>query len=111
MHFAVVGAGCDFEVSRERGFQRSSDGAFGVSPIASLEWETAPAPMKKAFAALLTALAEDPSLPMGTGRNRPFKMLFGSQRNQIIAGAGLVVLVAAAFALWWKRRRSARAVP
>jgi len=44
----VAGAGCDFEVARARGFQRTADGKFGVSPIADLDWNQAPEPMKKA---------------------------------------------------------------
>jgi hypothetical protein len=105
----VAGAGCDFEVSRDHGFQRTEGGAFGVSPIVDLDWTTAPEPMKKAFAAILSALAEDPSLPMSA--RRPSSIFSGPRRNQIAAGAALVVLFAAAFALWWKRRRAARAAP
>lgn len=105
----VTGAGCDFEVSRDRGFQRTEGGAFGVSPIVDMDWTTAPELMKKAFTSILSALAEDPSLPMGN--KRPSSMRLGSRRNQIAAGAGLVVLVAAALVLWWKRRRRAPAAP
>ncbi len=105
----VTGAGCDFEVSRDHGFQRTEGGAFGVSPIVDMDWTTAPEPMKKAFTSILSALAEDPSLPMGN--KRPSSMRLGSRRNQIAAGAGLVLLVAAAFVLWWKRRRRAPAAP
>ncbi len=105
----VTGAGCDFEVSRDRGFQRTEGGAFGVSPIVDMDWTTAPEPMKKAFTSILSALAEDPSLPMGN--KRPSSMVLGSRRNQIAAGAGLVLLVAAAFVLWWKRRRRAPVAP
>src|SRR5258706_8102734 len=41
----VAGAGCDFEVAPARGFQRTADGKFGVSPIADLHWRQAPEPM------------------------------------------------------------------
>lgn len=108
VRLAVAGAGCDFEVSRDHGFQRTEGGAFGVSPIVDLDWTTAPEPMKKAFAGILSSLAEDPTLPMGN--KRPSPLLLGSRRNQIAAAAGLVALVAAAFALGWKRRRARRAV-
>ncbi|MFS8067421.1 MAG: LPXTG cell wall anchor domain-containing protein [Byssovorax sp.] len=106
----VTGAGCDFEVSRDHGFQRTEGGAFGVSPIVDMDWTTAPEPMKKAFTSILSALAEDPSLPMGSNK-RPSSLLLGSRRNQIAAAAGLVLLVAAAFVLWWRRRRRAPAAP
>ena len=104
----VAGAGCDFEVSRERGFQRTEGGAFGVSPIVDLDWTTAPEPMKKALTGILSALTEDPSLPMDN--KRPSRLL-GSRRNQIAAGSALVVIFAAAFALWSKRRRGAPSAP
>jgi hypothetical protein len=112
----VAGAGCDFEVARARGFQLTADGKFGVSPIADLDWNVAPEPMKKALAGVLTGLAQDPSLPIREGepiRHAPTgSMLLGSRRNQIIAGAGGGALVAAAaVGVWMKRRRAKPAAP
>jgi hypothetical protein len=59
----VAGAGCDYAVTRGEGFARTPDGAFGVSPIVNLDWDTAPDAMKRGLAGVLGALAEDPSLP------------------------------------------------
>lgn len=105
----VAGAGCDFEVRREQGFQRTASGAFGVSPIVDLDWTTAPEPMKKALTGILTALTEDPSLQMDNRRRSSMRL--GSRRKQIAAGAALVVILAAALAFWWKRRRAPGAAP
>jgi hypothetical protein len=112
----VTGAGCDFEVAPGRGFQRTADGKFGVSPIADINWELAPEPMKKALAGVLAALTQDPSLtirdgdPVRHGAETP--MLLGSRRNQILAGsAGGALVAAAAVGLWLKRRRNKAASP
>jgi hypothetical protein len=109
----VAGAGCDFEVAPARGFQRTPDGKFGVSPIANLDWAVAPEPMKKALAGVLAALAQDPSLPIREGD--PIRhaaegpLLLGSRRNQIIAGsAGGALLVAAGVGFWLMKRRRAK---
>ena len=106
----VAGAGCDFEVARQGGFQRTADGAFGVSPIADLDWDKAPEPMKKAFAGILSALAQDPSLPIRTGtvvrhtdRERGGG---GSMRIPLIAGAGVTAVTAIGLGIWWKRRKA-----
>jgi hypothetical protein len=112
----VAGAGCDFEVAPARGFQRTADGKFGVSPIADLNWDVAPEPMKKALAGVLAALAQDPSLPIREGdpvrHAGPEAMPLGSRRNQIIAGsAGGALVVAAAVGFWLKRRRDKAASP
>ena len=110
----IAGAGCDFEVARGRGFQTTPDGKFGVSPIANLDWATAPEPMKKALAGVLAALAHDPSLPLRDGepiRHPPGEgaVALGSRRNQIIAGsAGGALLVAAGVGFWMMKRRRAR---
>ncbi|MEP7122575.1 MAG: hypothetical protein ABJE95_16755 [Byssovorax sp.] len=109
----VAGAGCDFEVARGRGFQKTADGKFGVSPIANLDWAVAPEPMKKALAAVLAALAQDPSLAIRDGdpiRHAPGSGPgMGSQRNQIIAGsAGGALLVAAGVGFWLMKRRRAK---
>lgn len=110
----VAGAGCDFEVRRDGGFKRTADGKLGVSPIANLEWEVAPEPMKEALAGLLSALAEDPSLPIPTGAVRyradgevagGAKGL-GSRRTQMIAFAGVMAALGAlAFGLRRLRKR------
>ncbi len=109
----IAGAGCDFEVARARGFQTTPDGKFGVSPIANLDWTLAPEPMKTALAAVLAALAHDPSLPLREGepvRHPPGEggTALGSSRNRIIAGGsgGALILAAGAFAWWMKRRRA-----
>ena len=110
----IAGAGCDFEVARGRGFQTTTDGKFGVSPIANLDWATAPEPMKKALAGVLAALTHDPSLPLRDGepaRHPPGegKMLLGSRTNQILAGSGGgALLVAAGVGAWRMRRRRAK---
>lgn len=111
----VEGAGCDFEVSRARGFERTTDGKLGVSPIVNLDWSLAPAPMKKALAGVLAALAADPSLPIREGD--PVRhadqgaMRLGSRHNQIIAGsAGGALVVAAGVGFWMMKRRRAKAV-
>jgi hypothetical protein len=110
----IAGAGCDFEVARGRGFQTTADGKFGVSPIANLDWTTAPEPMKKALAGVLAALTHDPSLPLREGepvRHPPGegKVLLGSRTNQILAGSGGgALLVAAGVGAWMMRRRRAR---
>jgi len=109
----IAGAGCDFEVRREGGFQRTPDGSFGVSPIVNLDWDVAPEPMKKALAGLLAALAEDRSLPVSTGRmrnhpegQREIEVGVGSRRAQIAVGAGAIALLGAlAFGLQRRRRR------
>ena len=109
VRLAVAGAGCDFEVTHDRGFQRTPDGAFGVSPIADLDWSTAPEPMKKGLAALLAALVQDPSLQMSSAAPRPSTRvgMFATGRNRLIVGAGsTLVVIAAAVALGWKRRKS-----
>ncbi len=107
----VTGAGCDFEVAPARGFQRTADGKFGVSPIADVNWDVAPEPMKKALAGVLSALAQDPSLtirdgdPVRHGVETPMRL--GSRRNQILAGsAGSALVVAAAVGFWLSRRRN-----
>lgn len=112
----IEGAGCDFEVARSRGFQPTADGRFYISPIANLDWNVAPEPMKKALAGLLAALAADPSLTLREGD--PVRhagsgpMLLGSRRNQILAGsAGGAVVLAAGLALFLKRRRGKAAAP
>jgi hypothetical protein len=110
VRLAVVGAGCDFEVSRDRGFQRTPSGAFGVSPIVSLDWDTAPPPMKTAFAGLLTALTEDPSLPMGQKRPSSLRWL-GARSTQLAVGAGAALLAAGAAAFAWTRRKRRKATP
>jgi hypothetical protein len=112
----IAGAGCDFEVARGHGFQPTADGKLFVSPIANLDWNVAPEPMKKALAGVLAALAHDPSLPIregepmlhpGSGATPP-----GSRRNQIIAGgAGGALVVAGGIAFWLKRRRGKAAAP
>jgi hypothetical protein len=111
----VANAGCDFEVAAGRGFQRTADGKFGVSPIANLDWAVAPEPMKKALAGVLAALTQDPSLliregdPVRHGVEGP--MLLGSRRNQIIAGsAGGAVVIAAGLGFWLMKRRRAKPV-
>jgi hypothetical protein len=106
----VAGAGCDFEVRRDRGFQQTADKAFGVSPIANLDWTTAPEPMKKALSGLLSALTEDPTLKMGTGtvhRSGGRVGIFGVWRTQIFIGAGVVLLAAAVVSRLRKRPASA----
>ncbi len=116
VRLAIAGAGCDFEVRREGGFQRTPDGSFGVSPIVNLDWDLAPEPMKKALAGLLSALSEDRSLPLLTGRvqnhpegQRDSETRFGSRRAQIALGAGAIALLGAvAFGLR-RRRRAPRA--
>lgn len=115
----IAGAGCDFEVRREGGFQRTPDGIFGVSPIVNLDWDVAPEPMKKALAGLVSALAEDRSLPIPTGRvrnhpegQRDSEEWFGSRRAQIAVGVGaLALLGAVAFGLRRRRRASPPAPP
>jgi hypothetical protein len=111
----IAGAGCDFEVAAGRGFQLTADGKFGVSPIANLDWAVAPEPMKKALAAVLAALTQDPSLiirqgdPIRHGVEGP--MLLGSRRNQILAGsAGGAVIVAAGVGFWLMKRRRAKVI-
>ena len=109
----IADAGCDFEVARGRGFQTTADGKFGVSPIADLDWTTAPEPMKKALAGVITALTHDPSLPLREGepvRHPPHETgLLGSQRNKVIAGsAGGALLVAAGVGFWLMKRRRAK---
>jgi len=108
----VQGAGCDFEVSREGGFKRTADGKFGVSPIVDLDWDAAPEPMKKGLASVLTALANDPGLPLAAGnaprRVQPPQRLPGSRRAQLAVGGGSVAVFLAALAIWWRRRTGAR---
>jgi len=96
----VAGAGCDFELTRNTAFQRTKDGAFGVSPIVNLDWSTAPEPMQKALAGLLSALEQDPSLHIRTGDER------GVRAVPIAIGAG--VLVSAALAAAWLKRRKGK---
>ena len=113
VRFQIAGAGCDFEVARAQGFQTTPDGKFGVSPIANLDWTEAPEPMKKALTGVLAALAHDPSLALREGepmRHPPEPpMLFGSRRNQIIAGsAGGALIIAAGVGFVVMKRRRAR---
>ena len=116
VRLVVAGAGCDFEVRRDRGFQRTPDGAFAVSPIANLDWGTAPEPMKKALAAIVAALAQDPSLPMGTGalaaHPEPVAGRLGSERNRLglVTGVTLLSIASLAFYLRWRRFRT-RGIP
>lgn len=115
----VQGAGCDFEVRREGGFQRTADGSFGVSPIVDLDWDAAPEPMKKALAGLLAALAEDHALTVPTGRvrNHPegqpdLEARLGSWR--VLTGLCAVVIAllgAVTFVLLRRRRRAAPPAP
>ena len=72
--------------------------------------------MKKALATVLSALAQDPSLtirdgdPVRHGAETPMRL--GSRRNQILAGStGGALVVAAAVAIWIKRRRHKAASP
>ncbi len=114
----IAGAGCDFDVRREGGFQRTPDGSFGVSPIVNLDWDVAPEPMKKALAGLLSALAEDRSLPISTGRvrnhpegQRDIEARFGSRRAQIAVGAAVIALLGAVVFGLRRRRRAAPPAP
>lgn len=115
VRLAVAGAGCDFEVARNRGFQRTADGSIGVSPIADLDWKDAPEPMKKALAGILAALAQDGTLliPAGEpvfGEPAGGAGLFSSRRNQILFGVGGLFGLAA-LGLWLKRRKGGPAAP
>jgi hypothetical protein len=112
----VAGAGCDFEVTRGKAFQRTPDGAIGVSPIANLEWADAPEPMKKALAGIVSALAQDPSLQIRRGDPvHDGKAAAGAQRNQLatrvaggVAGAAAIAALVAALR---KRRKATPAAP
>jgi hypothetical protein len=103
VRFKIEGAGCDYEVRRGgQGFQKTADGVFGVSPIVDLDWTSAPEPMKKGLAALLTALGQDATLPI---RRPPPK-----SEVPIAAGASAAVVVVAAAAggaVWWRRKKKA----
>jgi hypothetical protein len=103
VRFKIEGAGCDYEVRRDgKGFQKTADGVFGVSPIVNRDWTSAPEPMKKGLAALLTALGQDPTLPI---RPAPPK-----SKVPIAIGAGAAVVVAAAGGVvWWKKRKKGAA--
>ncbi|MFO0756101.1 MAG: hypothetical protein U0359_06400 [Byssovorax sp.] len=109
VRLSVAGAGCDFEVARGKGFQRTTDGTFGVSPIANLDWASAPEPMKKALAGLLTALSQDGSLLIPSGDpiyNADAGRFLGSRQNQILAGvAALLALGGVGF--WLKKKKPA----
>jgi hypothetical protein len=68
--------------------------------------------MQKALAGILSALAADPSLKMGTGVVRHGHRaggIFGVWRTQVFVGAGLLLLGAAAVSQWRKRRAPAAA--
>jgi hypothetical protein len=109
VRLSVKGAGCDFEVAHAGGFQRTPDGAFGVSPIANLEWTDAPPPMKSALAGLLSALAADPSLTIRAGDplRHPEGGGEGKHRKPwlIASGAALALILGG---LVWMRSRTAR---
>ena len=109
LRLAVSPAGCDFEISRDRGFRRTPDGAFAVSPIVDLDWGTAPAPMKHALDSLLLALASDPTLTIRVGT--PIRHPDASSAHGKLAAATSVVLVAAMTIAWLlAQRRRTRAV-
>ncbi len=114
VRLAVAGAGCDFEVSYTRGFQRTPDGKIGVSPIANLDWKDAPEPMKKALAGILTALTQDSTLLIPAGEpvfGKPAETVFlGSRLNQALVGAGGLFGLAA-LGLWLKRRKGGPTSP
>lgn len=102
VRFKIEGAGCDYEVRRGgQGFQKTADGVFGVSPIVNRDWTTAPEPMKKGLAALLTALGQDGTLPI---RPAPPK---SKVPMAIGAGAAVAVAAAAGGAVWWRRKKKA----
>jgi hypothetical protein len=116
VRLSVAGAGCDFEVRRREGFQHTADGAFGVSPIANLDWNTAPEPMKQGLAAVLAALAADPSIPIRSGHpmsssEHAQAVATAARNNRIFVGAGALVLTAAAVGMWLRRRKTRGATP
>lgn len=110
VRLAVQGAGCDFEVSRLRGFKRTPDGTFGVSPIVQLEWETAPAPMKKALDSILAALGADGTLEIPSGEPvfRTAPAAPGARAPKLALAAAATLVVVGALALWLRRRSAAR---
>ncbi len=114
----VAGAGCDFEVSsaREAGFRRTADGAFGVSPIADIDWNEAPPAMKRALDGVVAALEADPSLGVPTGE----RVLGGTdsrdtgtpslwRRPKLVSLAVVAVLALASVVYRLVRRRKVRA--
>jgi hypothetical protein len=109
VRFKLAGAGCDFEVTRGTGFKLTADGAFGVSPIADLDWNTAPAPMGRGLASLISALERDPSLPIASEarwqRSAAPRSGLGARRYPIATGTGVAALCAGALWLWRRRRR------
>jgi hypothetical protein len=111
VRLSVASAGCDFEVRRREGFQRTADGAFGVSPIANLDWSTAPEPMKQGLAAVLAALTADPSIPIRSGTpvrssEHAQASAIAARNNRIFVAAGALVLTAVAAGTWWRRRKA-----
>lgn len=110
VRFAVRGAGCDYEVRKGKGFQSTADGAHSVSPIANLEWSTAPASMKKGLDTLLAALTEDPTLPITGGAQRRPPRAAGAREDRLAVGAALLI-TAGALGLWWTRGPSRPSPP
>jgi hypothetical protein len=114
----VAGAGCDYEIVRQRGFQRTADGAFGVSPIANLDWSQAPEPMKKGLAAIVAGLEQDPSLPIRAGsvvrsseRGAIEARALRERRIRVFGGVAMAVLGLSGLGAWWKRRRARPKAP
>ncbi|MFT3769673.1 MAG: hypothetical protein QM820_29910 [Minicystis sp.] len=116
IRFQIAGAGCDYEVTRTGGFQRTADGKLGISPIANLDWSQAPEPMKKGFADLLSALAADPSLPIPSGaviRRRAGgpPLVLGMRPTRLFARFAAGVLAAGALGFFWSRQKGRSPAP
>ena len=113
VRFKVRDAGCDYEVTKGKGFQRTADGAYAVSPIANLEWETAPEPMKKGLATMMAALTKDPTLPItGVTRRAPSPKAGPDQARQDKLAIGAAFLITAgALGFWWTRGSGPAAPP